>query len=288
MRLDYEVSVDDVVAFNLCHNFFRAPQSRWLSRLMWGLVLAMLLLAAVVAWGARNASPALPLLVGAAFLGVFLGLRRSLIASVVRRQFREPAPGLFGRHTLELADDALIKRTDVGETKTRFSAVGPIVETPTHVFIYLGPVAAHALAREHVVSGDLTAFLAALRLAMAKGQEGAPAFDPEGARRLQTLEGPAVYPRSLSPSTRRVLGDIEGLASLVLALGLWAPLFSPGLIARVGVGWLILPLVLVGVAIAALRTGRSFGRWAAGVALGLLAVQVALVVWVALYGHAGR
>jgi hypothetical protein len=286
MQLAYDRSVDDLVAFNLFHSA-RAP-TRWMHRVLDGLALVSVLVGALIAWRAHNVAPAMPLFVGAGVLGVLTVMRKSLISSAVRRQYRHAGPGLFGRHTLELEGDMLIGRTEVNETRTRVSAVGPMAETPTHVFIYVGPAAGHVIAREHIVLGDLTAFLTALRGAMVRCQEGGPTFDHQDAHRLEALTGSAAPSSPRNPVTRRLIGDIEGLVALGLALVLWAPLFSPGLISRFGIAWLLLPLALLIISIDALRAGRSFGRWAAGVALGLLTVQVALVAWVAFLGPPGH
>ena len=54
---------------------------------------------------------------------------------------------IIHKRRLSLSEEAITERTDVREVKTPWNAVGKIVITDKHLFIYTGPVKAHIVPR---------------------------------------------------------------------------------------------------------------------------------------------
>jgi hypothetical protein len=65
----------------------------------------------------------------------------------VRRQTVRLNRAEFCRHTITLADDALVEQTDHNESRTRWSAVHRVEATADHILIYLTPALVHTIPR---------------------------------------------------------------------------------------------------------------------------------------------
>lgn len=87
----------------------------------------------------------------------------------IRRFYQEGSnSGVVGFHELELTENNLVERNDVGGQITALTAIDKIVSTEHHTLIYVSAVGAHIVPRESVVEGDYTEFIEALRMAHAK------------------------------------------------------------------------------------------------------------------------
>ncbi len=54
-------------------------------------------------------------------------------------------PGLFCEHTITLFDDALFEETPVNRGEHRWAGIQSVTEAAGHIFIYIGPNAAHVI-----------------------------------------------------------------------------------------------------------------------------------------------
>jgi hypothetical protein len=64
----------------------------------------------------------------------------------------------FGEWELELTTDRIIKRIRAGDSSTRYSALGPMKQTPDYTFIYVAPTTAFIIPRHAVIAGNYDQF----------------------------------------------------------------------------------------------------------------------------------
>jgi hypothetical protein len=172
VRLRYENTIEDLVAFNRYH-FEHSPSVR---RIKLGLMFALpaVILAAVAAvaivvdeWMFLAAG--VPFAVLAAVL--VPGTYRREVDRQVRRLYGEGAnKGVVGEHELELVGDELVERTPFGEMRTRLRAVERVVSDAGYTLIYLSAVMAHVIPHDAVSEGDPEAFAEAVGLWLSSGR----------------------------------------------------------------------------------------------------------------------
>jgi hypothetical protein len=165
--LEYVNRIEDLMTFT-GHHLRTSPASRRALRLgtlavgVGGLVLAFGI--SVIAGESPARATVMGVFVGAgAAVGWRLAVVRSTLAQTRRLYAEDRNKGTLGRHRLSLTDDALREESEAGSSETRFDAIERIVETPSHVLIYVDALHAHVIPRSEVAAGDLGAFLAALR-----------------------------------------------------------------------------------------------------------------------------
>lgn len=71
--------------------------------------------------------------------------------------------GVLCQHELEIDEDGIVERTDVGESSVSWHGVEEIVETQSHVFVHVGALMAHVIPKSSVVTGDPESFVARAR-----------------------------------------------------------------------------------------------------------------------------
>lgn len=60
------------------------------------------------------------------------------------------ASNVLGNHELEITDEGLFARSPLGEGKNYWDKLGPVVETDTHLFIHVTPLAAHIIPKKKI------------------------------------------------------------------------------------------------------------------------------------------
>jgi hypothetical protein len=71
--------------------------------------------------------------------------------------------GTIGWHRLVLEEQGLREESEAGSRYTTYASLERVVETDELVYVYLSAIDAHVIPRGRVSSGDLTAFVNALR-----------------------------------------------------------------------------------------------------------------------------
>jgi hypothetical protein len=168
MRIRYENSIEDLVAFNRyhCNHSPTVRRARLLAMCFW--------MAVALGAGAAVALIAKEPVVGAAgVIGAVVGLLltpgafRRQTDRAVRRLLKEGAnKAVLGSHELELVGDELVERTPFGETRMRIEAVERVVSDGGYTFIYVSAVGAHVIPHSAVSEGDPAAFVKTLRQRM--------------------------------------------------------------------------------------------------------------------------
>lgn len=140
--VQYRMTVSDWAAFNLYH-FSR-------SAVIWAVWAALVYFTAK---GQLHSTP------GLRSFGhvVFIGFSAAVTVSVVFVPFLAMviAISLFSRrrgnilteHTLQITDEGIVEQTSQTRHETRWPGVQKLGVTPRHLFLYLGPSAAHVIPR---------------------------------------------------------------------------------------------------------------------------------------------
>ena len=152
MEVEYELTPDDLYAFQW-RGVFQSPRGRRARRNVYlGWTLAVVLFAIVPAIGADGFTMSRVSLgfIAIALPAVFL-FQWCLERWIVRRAIREllkderPDKGHLGRHRLVLGEDGVHESTAVGESRTTWAGVDRVEQNPDYIFIYTTPAAAHVI-----------------------------------------------------------------------------------------------------------------------------------------------
>lgn len=175
MKIKYNLTVDDIIAFN-CYHTQHSPGVRRMQRLYtWGVPVVALAASAPLSWSGVWADA--PIWLGvwsAAYLGIrMLTPPRYFVGKVVRRMVKEGRnKGMIGPQEMELAEEGILARNASGERKVPWTGVERVVQAAAHTFIYIGSVAALVIPRREVPAdryGQFVDELARRHRAMAPG-----------------------------------------------------------------------------------------------------------------------
>jgi hypothetical protein len=164
MRIRYNNTIDDMVALNTFHQTNSPTAKRMWKLTLWGGTLFLFVIITLTgrySLAARIAGG----LTGAAFYVVAIHVLRYLsMGPLVRRMYAEGSQkGTLGEHEMEVTEQGLVEWTDYNEMKSAWGAIQRIETTPSHTFIYVGPIMAYVIPHGAVTEGDLRAFLGELK-----------------------------------------------------------------------------------------------------------------------------
>jgi len=164
LRIRYEVSLEDLIAFNLFHIRTSPTVGRARRWGLWGPPLLVMGAALAAALGGRRPEWMLGGVVfGALYMLVYpLGYRRRMERTIRSLVNEGRNDSVLCEHVLEITPDGLVDRTPVSETKAAWSIIERIEKTDTHTFVYTQAQGAHIIPRAALKDGDQEAFVAAL------------------------------------------------------------------------------------------------------------------------------
>jgi hypothetical protein len=152
MEIEYELTPDDLYAFQWRAVFAsaRGRRARRKVYLLW--LLAVLLFSAVPAIGADGfvisrmnfafIVVALPIVVLFQWCWDRLLVRRAILQLVKEEK---PGKGQLGKHRMVVSEDGLFESTAVAESRTSWAGVDRIEQNPGYIFIYTSAAAAHVI-----------------------------------------------------------------------------------------------------------------------------------------------
>ena len=155
MEIEYELNIDDLVAFNLYY-YKHSPQirQRMKTRMILYLGIALFMLAlAIYSTIAKSWSSAI---IGYVVSVVITGLyyfSTSNIESRVRkelvRRYGEGRNDVIGKHTLSVTQDEIRDITEMAEQKTHWNVIEDIVETEQYLYIlFTGSAEAYVIPKK--------------------------------------------------------------------------------------------------------------------------------------------
>lgn len=161
MIIRYNVSVEDIVAFNTYHCDL-SPTVRRQRFIVAGTIDLLLILAGAFYAKANNQPTILVFacLFAVIFTVLYWVLFRRCIARTTTRLITEGSTlGIVGPHELEITDSFLIERTEVNESKHAWKGLQRIVHMPDHLIIYVTALTAYVIPKQSVTAGDVDEFL---------------------------------------------------------------------------------------------------------------------------------
>jgi len=159
MSIEYEITLDDLVALTLYHSE-TAPGMRRNRVLLLGMGGVLLLFAVATTfstdWKAALSSPMgflltiLPIVlpIGLLYYTLSPGMRSRQAKFMVARTYKDgKGHNVFGKHTLTVSPEGLVETIGATEYRTAWASVERIGVTPEYVFIYTSPIQASVVPR---------------------------------------------------------------------------------------------------------------------------------------------
>ncbi len=148
MRLRYENTINDLLAFQEFHYAHSPTMQRVMAKQKGAAVLVVFVLICLLPGKQSTAINIFMALVGAGIYALILPsiIRRNIKKHVLKMYAEGSNKGSLGEHELEIAADGLVERSPYNETKTAWGAVERIESTQEH--------------KNRLAEGDFRAFLA--------------------------------------------------------------------------------------------------------------------------------
>jgi uncharacterized membrane protein YedE/YeeE len=164
MELEFRLEEADVLAF-LDHHMQHSGAARDIRRRQIYGHAFLVVIFGLVFWFLGEAALAIAFLVlGPVWVAWWPARARQTYRKQALAMYREGQnPMLEGHHVLRLDDAGLVAVTPAAEARMSLTSVGRIVDTPDHLFIYVGAVQAIIVPRRRVVRGDVDIFVQQLQ-----------------------------------------------------------------------------------------------------------------------------
>jgi len=152
MEVEYEITRDDLYAFQW-RAAFHSPFARRVTRRVYlGWFLALLLLAIMPAIGSDGfvvSRISFTFLIISFPIAILVQhyLGRWLMRRALLRLLRDEKPdrGQLGRHKVALIRDGVVESTTVGESRTSWAGVHRVEQNAQYIFLYTSAAAAHVI-----------------------------------------------------------------------------------------------------------------------------------------------
>jgi peroxiredoxin len=156
VKIRYEQTLDDLVAFNLFHSENSAAVRKWRKSLM--AMLAAILVLSLIFFGVlfRSVVPAMVGVVPVAALLLLLPRRiRTVSIARLRQLLSEGANrSSLGLHEMMLSDGVLVDAHELREQRISFKGLERVVATTDYIFVYVNSASALVVSRAGVREGD--------------------------------------------------------------------------------------------------------------------------------------
>ena len=154
MQVQYQLDLDDVVAFGLHHACASKDARRRLRRgQLWGIIFALFAALTWLRWG--TVVWTIPLTAYA--LLMLFGYQpfcRWSVKHNTRKIYSEGQnKGAFGNHIIALDPEGVTAISDVGESRTGWAGIEKVEENEEYVFLYTGSLQAHVIPKRAFLGG---------------------------------------------------------------------------------------------------------------------------------------
>ena len=175
LEVEYEVTLEDVTQFALHHHRTSPTLKRRRRLLRLGMAALLIVIATVV--GAVAKAPVLGM-VGLVFAVAFYWMfprryERGLRDTVAKMYSEGKNLDVLGKTRLVLDDAFILESTPTRDVRTRWNAVEAMVETETHVFVYVTGSTALVVPKRDLDGETLTRFVQSVRAHLPQGAIGA-------------------------------------------------------------------------------------------------------------------
>lgn len=152
MTAEYEITKEDLIAFNLYHHR-HSPTARWQYLRSWFLPAIVWLLVCIVIWHLADRGRGTPLRTFLDLLPLFAvvpfyllyfpwAYRRKLLKIVAGMVSEGQNRGLFSRHRVTLSPEGVTESCEYGQTSAAWCAVERVAVSDMHAYIYTSALAA--------------------------------------------------------------------------------------------------------------------------------------------------
>ena len=152
MEVEYEITYDDLFAFQWCAGYEsrRARRSRRTSYLYLFVLLSLLIIVPSIASGGFVISAmsltflAIPFIIGTVIQWLLIRwMTRKAIVDLLKDE--KPDKGHLGMHRVVLDESGVVETTAVGESRTSWVGVDRVEQNGEYIFVYTTPNAAHLI-----------------------------------------------------------------------------------------------------------------------------------------------
>jgi hypothetical protein len=161
MQVQYQLTLDDVIAFNQYHfsNSNNAQRGYWVNQ-AWGVFIALVLSYVWRGWHLQLRVMAFALISLLWMVGYHF-YHRWWITHSARSLYGEGQnKGVLGNHIIALDADGVIEISDVGESRTSWDGIERIEENDKYFFLYTSAVMAHVIPKRAFLNeGESAEFL---------------------------------------------------------------------------------------------------------------------------------
>jgi len=165
MRVAYDLTLPDVVKFQISQIHADTATRRKLRIMVWGGAALVIAVLSIVGLSVGSWSYGVLAIIVAATYTLIMPklLRFSIQRAAVKFYASEQGRALLGPRELEITKGGLVVRARSKETLVPWSQIGRVWRAPDYLYIYTGPRAAHIVPERHLTKGDFAAFYQRLR-----------------------------------------------------------------------------------------------------------------------------
>jgi hypothetical protein len=152
MKLETELTIEDILAFNRYHSEnsrFTKRSRNFISFLAYGIALLLVGITLVDLLRGKIISAVINIVFIFLLVTIARGkFTRYIIDTQVRSSFKEGKnKGLVGHHEITISDDTITEESDSGSCTTKWGSVERIIRTEKYIFIYISSFSAFLIPR---------------------------------------------------------------------------------------------------------------------------------------------
>jgi hypothetical protein len=158
MKIQIEITIDDMVAFNLYHyenSRFLMRTTKFLHYFLYGVAFFILGDVLIDIYQGRNHNAFLRILYVVIFIGMLPLLQKFLYPLFIKGMFKEGKNrGTLGSHEIRIGEDAIVDETDSGTQIVKWQAVEKVAKTEKYIIIYISSVSAQIIPRRSFLNDN--------------------------------------------------------------------------------------------------------------------------------------
>jgi YcxB-like protein len=152
MKIETEITLEDLLAFNQYHNEnsqFIKRRLDFLKYLMYGFALFAIGNALLKILQGRIHSAIIEILFASLFLAISWSKSRRYISNIYAKGMYKEGKnrGMIGRHEIIIHDDEIVEENDSVSLAIKWKAVEKIIKTEKYIFVYISSVSAFLIPR---------------------------------------------------------------------------------------------------------------------------------------------
>jgi hypothetical protein len=157
MKIETEITIDDLLAFNQYHNEnsqFLKRRADFLKYLMYGFALFATVNALLKIIQGRIHSAVIEMLFASFFLTLSWSKTRRYISNIYAKGMYKEGKNraMIGRHEIMINDDEFVEKNDSASHAVKWKSVEKIIKTEKYIFVYVSSVSAFLIPQRSFVN----------------------------------------------------------------------------------------------------------------------------------------